>query len=132
MYLLIFLVKYMHVLGNMMCDVMLWVMCAVRMHRTNWPHCPLVLSCSTNNNWLKKPKYLIYWNPLLTLQCMKEHGVWNFIFSSSATVYGMPNCLPIREDHSVGDGITNPYGRSKFFIEQIIQDLCKAEKVKMI
>lgn len=62
------------------------------------------------------------------LQCMKEHGVWNFIFSSSATVYGMPNCLPISEDHPVGDGITNPYGRSKFFIEQIIQDLCKAEK----
>jgi len=44
----------------------------------------------------------------------------------------MPNCLPISEDHSVGNGITNPYGRSKFFTEQIIQDLCKAEKVKII
>ncbi|XP_078362506.1 UDP-glucose 4-epimerase-like [Oculina patagonica] len=62
------------------------------------------------------------------LQCMKEHGVWNFVFSSSATVYGLPNCLPISEDHPVGSGITNPYGRSKFFIEEIIKDLCKAEK----
>lgn len=68
-------------------------------------------------------------NLVLTLQCMKEHGVWNFVFSSSATVYGLPNSLPISEDHPVGNGITNPYGRSKFFIEQIIQDLCKAEKV---
>lgn len=62
------------------------------------------------------------------LECMKEHGVWNFVFSSSATVYGVPNYLPINEEHSVGDGITNPYGRSKFFIEEIIKDLCKAEK----
>ena len=60
---------------------------------------------------------------------MKEHGVWNFVFSSSATVYGIPNYLPISEDHPVGSGITNPYGRSKFFIEEIIKDLCKAEKV---
>lgn len=85
------------------------------------------MRCSTN--WLKSPKYLIFINLLLTLQCMKEHGVWNFVFSSSATVYGLPNCLPISEDHPVGNGITNPYGRSKFFIEQIVQDLCKAEKV---
>lgn len=60
---------------------------------------------------------------------MKEHGIWNFVFSSSATVYGTPTYLPINEDHPVGSGITNPYGRSKFFIEEIIKDLCKAEKV---
>lgn len=63
---------------------------------------------------------------------MKEHGVWNFVFSSSATVYGVPNCLPISEEHPVGNGITNPYGRSKFFIEEIIKDLCKAEEVTIL
>lgn len=62
------------------------------------------------------------------LQCMKEHGVWKFVFSSSATVYGLPQNLPIKEDHPVGIGVTNPYGRTKFFIEEIIRDLCKAEK----
>lgn len=62
------------------------------------------------------------------LQCMKEHGVWKFVFSSSATVYGLPQKLPIKEDHPVGTGITNPYGRTKFFIEEMIRDLCKAEK----
>lgn len=60
---------------------------------------------------------------------MKEYGVWKFVFSSSATVYGLPQYLPINEDHAVGTGITNPYGRSKFFIEEIIKDLCKAELV---
>ena len=60
---------------------------------------------------------------------MKEHGVWKFVFSSSATVYGLPQKLPINEDHPVGLGMTNPYGKSKFFIEEIIKDLCKAEKV---
>lgn len=44
-------------------------------------------------------------------------------------MYGLPQYLPINEDHAVGTGITNPYGRSKFFIEEIIKDLCKAEKV---
>ena len=63
---------------------------------------------------------------------MKECGVWKFVFSSSATVYGTPQNLPISEDHPVGSGITNPYGRSKFFIEEIIKDLCKAEKVLKI
>ncbi|XP_015754886.1 PREDICTED: UDP-glucose 4-epimerase-like [Acropora digitifera] len=62
------------------------------------------------------------------LQCMKEHGVWKFVFSSSATVYGLPQNLPIKEDHPVGIGVTNPYGRTKFFIEEMIRDLCKAEK----
>ena len=55
--------------------------------------------------------------------------MWKFVFSSSATVYGLPQDLPINEDHPVGVGITNPYGRTKFFIEEIIKDLCKTEKV---
>lgn len=61
------------------------------------------------------------------LQVMSEHGVHNMIFSSSCTVYGEPQCLPLDENHAVG-GCTNPYGKTKYFIEEIMSDLCKAEK----
>lgn len=60
---------------------------------------------------------------------MKAHGVRNIVFSSSATVYGEPQSLPLRESHPVGS-CTNPYGKSKYFIEEMIQDLCKAEPVR--
>ncbi|XP_042295910.1 UDP-glucose 4-epimerase [Sceloporus undulatus] len=60
------------------------------------------------------------------LEAMKAHGVKNIVFSSSATVYGDPAYLPLDEKHPVG-GCTNPYGKSKYFIEEMIQDLCKAE-----
>lgn len=66
---------------------------------------------------------------VLHFQTMKEHGVTNFVFSSSATVYGPPQKLPLDEDHPIGQGITNPYGQTKFFIEQILRDLAKAEPV---
>ncbi|KAM3657858.1 UDP-glucose 4-epimerase isoform 2-T3 [Ammospiza maritima maritima] len=62
------------------------------------------------------------------LETMKAHGVRNIVFSSSATVYGDPKYLPLDENHPVG-GCTNPYGKSKFFIEEMIRDLCRAEKV---
>lgn len=62
-------------------------------------------------------------------QTMKAHGVRNIVFSSSATVYGDPKYLPLDENHPVG-GCTNPYGKSKFFIEEMIRDLCKAERVR--
>ncbi|XP_031551475.1 UDP-glucose 4-epimerase-like isoform X2 [Actinia tenebrosa] len=61
------------------------------------------------------------------LQCMQEHGVCNMVFSSSATVYGNPQFLPITEYHPVG-GCTNPYGKTKYFIEEMLKDLCFAEK----
>ncbi|XP_058712804.1 UDP-glucose 4-epimerase isoform X4 [Poecile atricapillus] len=61
------------------------------------------------------------------LETMKAHGVRNIVFSSSATVYGDPKYLPLDENHPVG-GCTNPYGKSKFFIEEMIRDLCKAER----
>lgn len=51
------------------------------------------------------------------------------MFSSSATVYGDPKYLPLDENHPVG-GCTNPYGKSKYFIEEMIRDLCKAERVR--
>jgi UDP-glucose 4-epimerase len=55
------------------------------------------------------------------LRIMSESNVKNFVFSSSATVYGDPQSLPIKED-SVRSA-TNPYGRSKLFMEDILEDL---------
>ena len=54
------------------------------------------------------------------LEVMKEYGVYKIVFSSSATVYGDPVYLPIDEDHPTGD-CTNPYGKSKFFMEEIFK-----------
>lgn len=59
---------------------------------------------------------------------MQAHGVHNLVFSSSATVYGDPQRLPIDEQHPVG-GCTNAYGKTKYFIEEMIMDQCSAEKV---
>ncbi|NWY00941.1 GALE epimerase, partial [Nothoprocta ornata] len=77
-------------------------------------------------------KPLCYYRVNLTgtirlLEAMAAHGVRNMVFSSSATVYGDPKYLPLDENHPVG-GCTNPYGKSKYFIEEMIRDVCKAEK----
>lgn len=64
---------------------------------------------------------------LSLLYAMKEKGVKKFIFSSSATVYGSPEELPLTETHPTGRTITNPYGRTKYFIEEILKDLAYAE-----
>lgn len=60
------------------------------------------------------------------LEVMQEFGVKNFIFSSSATVYGDPKVTPITEECEVG-GTTNPYGTSKFMIEKILKDLYNSD-----
>ncbi len=57
---------------------------------------------------------------------MRAHNCFNLIFSSSATVYGKPESVPIREDFAIG-GTTNPYGTTKYFIERILSDLCVAD-----
>ena len=62
----------------------------------------------------------------MLLQAMRHHNVKNFVFSSSATVYGDPATVPIREDFPTG-GTTNPYGTTKLFIERILIDYCKAD-----
>ncbi len=59
---------------------------------------------------------------LVLLDTMKKFGVKKFIFSSSATVYGEPEKIPITEDCKTG-GTTNPYGTTKLFIEQILKDI---------
>ena len=59
---------------------------------------------------------------LTLLEVMKEHNVKKFVFSSSATVYGDPEVLPLTEDCKTG-GTTNPYGTSKYMQELILKDL---------
>lgn len=65
----------------------------------------------------------------LTLcEVMQTNDVKKLIFSSSATVYGAPDELPLKETSRVGVGITNPYGQTKFMIEQILRDVALADK----
>ena len=61
-------------------------------------------------------------------EVMAEHNVRNLVFSSSATVYGDPQTVPIRENFPVG-GTTNSYGTSKLMIEQILRDLHTSDPV---
>ena len=63
---------------------------------------------------------------LVVFELMKEFNVNNFVFSSSATVYGKPKSCPIKEDFSLST--TNPYGATKLMIEDIMRDLSKADK----
>ena len=60
------------------------------------------------------------------LAAMRKHNVKNFVFSSSATVYGEHAPVPYREEYPIG-GTTNPYGTTKLFQEQILMDCCKAD-----
>lgn len=62
------------------------------------------------------------------LNAMKRNGCRDLIFSSSATVYGLPQYLPVDEKHQVGLNVLNPYGRTKCMIEQILKDLCTKSK----
>ena len=63
---------------------------------------------------------------LVLLETMQEYGVKKFVFSSSATVYGEPERIPLTEDCRTG-GTTNPYGTSKLFIEQILKDIYQSD-----
>lgn len=64
---------------------------------------------------------------LVLLKAMAEHGVKSFVFSSSATVYGDPHAVPILENFPLQT--TNPYGRTKLFIEEILRDASAADKL---
>ena len=63
---------------------------------------------------------------LILCDIMRAHGVKNIVFSSSATVYGDPAVIPITEECPKGE-ITNPYGRTKSMLEQILTDLHTAD-----
>ncbi len=60
------------------------------------------------------------------LLLMQEFGVKNLVFSSSATVYGVPKRVPLKEEDPVGNA-TNPYGETKIMIERILEDAQKAD-----
>lgn len=79
---------------------------------------------------MEKP--LLYYHTNLNvalnlLKVMGEFGVKNMVFSSSATVYGVPQKIPIDEHHPVGQGCANPYGRTKYFVEEIMKDVVLAD-----
>lgn len=62
------------------------------------------------------------------LKVMTEYKVKHLIYSSSATVYGTPEKLPLVEDMNTGN-CTNPYGKTKYMVEEILKDLCASDKV---
>ncbi|MGC2457097.1 MAG: UDP-glucose 4-epimerase GalE [Gallionellaceae bacterium] len=62
---------------------------------------------------------------MVLFDAMVRHGVRTLVFSSSATVYGAPAALPIRENFPLG--ATNPYGRSKIMVEDVLRDLAVAD-----
>ncbi len=77
-------------------------------------------------------KPLVYYrtnidSALTLLETMQEYNVKKLVFSSSATVYGSAP-FPYTESHAIGQGITNPYGRTKYFIEEILNDVAKTDE----
>lgn len=62
---------------------------------------------------------------LVLCEIMQEYGCRNLVFSSSATVYGVPETVPVREDFPLS--ATNPYGQTKLAIEQILRDLSASD-----
>ncbi len=64
------------------------------------------------------------------LRAMIEYGVGTIVFSSSATVYGAPETVPIREDFPLST--TNPYGETKLVIERMLKDICDAGELKSV
>jgi len=74
---------------------------------------------------------LAYFNNNITgtinlLMAMEKYNVKSLVFSSSATVYGKPASVPIREDFALS--VSNPYGRTKLIIEDMLRDIYKADK----
>lgn len=62
---------------------------------------------------------------LILCDVMRTHGVKDIVFSSSATVYGSPKTVPIKEDFPLS--VTNPYGRTKLMLEEILRDFYVAD-----
>ena len=79
-------------------------------------------------------KPLLYYNNNLVstlnlLELLDKYGCYQFVFSSSSTVYGNTN-VPITENTQIGVGITNPYGRTKYMLEEILHDYYKSKNLK--
>jgi UDP-glucose 4-epimerase len=80
---------------------------------------------------------LLYYNTNITstinlLKNINKHKIKKFIFSSSSTVYGSQLDMPLYETNKTGENITNPYGKSKYMIEEIISDFSKTSECKFI
>lgn len=78
---------------------------------------------------VRKPIEYYHNNLVSTLNLcdvMRNHGCKSIVFSSSATVYGDPAFVPITEECPTG-GVTNPYGQTKYMIEQILTDICVSD-----
>jgi UDP-glucose 4-epimerase len=65
------------------------------------------------------------WGTMRLVSAMQRAGVKTLVFSSSATIYGIPTYLPLDEKHPLAP--INPYGRTKFFIEEMLKDLCRSD-----
>jgi UDP-glucose 4-epimerase len=63
---------------------------------------------------------------IVLFECMQQHGIKKLVFSSSATVYGLAP-YPYEETMQTGVGITNPYGRTKYMIEEIMKDIVTSD-----
>jgi len=77
---------------------------------------------------VQKPLEYYYNNitgTLVLCDVMRKHGVKKIVFSSSATVYGSPKSVPIKEDFPLS--VTNPYGRTKLMLEEILRDFHTAD-----
>lgn len=77
---------------------------------------------------VQKPLEYYYNNitgTLILCDVMRQHGVKKIVFSSSATVYGSPKSVPIKEDFPLS--VTNPYGRTKLMLEEILRDFHTAD-----
>ena len=82
----------------------------------NWPNHGG--NCDAWNIW----QYM-----LVAFQAMSSVGCYQLVFSSSCCVYGDPETLPITEDHPTGN-VTNVYGRTKYFIEEMLKDLSNSDE----
>lgn len=60
---------------------------------------------------------------------MQSHNVYTIVFSSSCTVYGEPETLPITEENETGRKVTNVYGKTKFFVEEMLKDISQSNEL---
>lgn len=67
-----------------------------------------------------------------SLKVMEKFSCFQLVFSSSCTVYGEPSELPITERHQIGQNITNVYGKTKYFIEEMLKDITHANRVRQL
>ena len=94
-----------------------------------WVNLGKSLFCTTRTTWQALSIFWKWWS-ITTARRLVSVGCsscYHLVFSSSATVYGA-DPVPITEDSPVGQGISNPYGRTKYMMEQVLSDLATSDK----